>query len=308
MKLQEYLNSNNPILTDSGFETTLIYHHDIDLPHFASFYLLDKPKYNDVIKTYYHNHLNIARKHNTAFILESGTWRANKDWGYTLGYDEDELTKVNMLAIRQLQTIRKNYSKNGEHIYISGQIGPSKDGYVLTDLMTTEEAKSYHDLQIMAFKSAGADLASALTIGYINEALGIVKSSRTHQLPIVISFTVETDGNLPSGESLKEAITLIDKETDSYPLYYMINCAHPSHFAHQLVTEESWILRIKGIRANASCKSHAELDEATELDSGDTEDFGNWHKTLKEKLPNLALYGGCCGTDVSHIEAICNTF
>ena len=205
-----------------------------------------------------------------------------------------------------MKDIRKEYLNEVQPIYISGQIGPSKDGYVLTELMTVDEAQAYHDLQIAAFKNAGADLASALTIGYINEALGIVKSAMIHDLPVVISFTVETDGNLPSGETLKEAIETIDNATHSYPLYFMINCAHPSHFINQLETDENWRLRIKGIRANASCKSHAELDEATELDAGDKIDFGNWHKTLKTKLPNLTVYGGCCGTDISHIKSICN--
>lgn len=307
MKLESFLNGKTPVLTDSGFETTLIYHHNIDLPHFAAFYLLDKPKYQDVIYNYYISHLEIAKKHGTGFILESGTWRANKDWAYKLGYDVEELIRVNILAINQLKAIREEYSKSINPIYISGQIGPSQDGYIVSETMTTGKAKSYHELQISAFKKAGADLASAQTICYINEAMGIVKSAKEHNLPVAISFTVETDGNLPSGESLKTAIESIDNETDGYPLHYMINCAHPSHFINQLDHSGAWQLRIKGIRANASCKSHAELDEATELDSGNIEDFGKWHKTLKEKLPNLIVYGGCCGTDVSHIEAICNT-
>lgn len=305
MTINNYLEQNIPLLTDSGFETTLIFHHDIEIPHFASFYLLDKPQYSEVIKEYYKDHLEIAKENNTGFILESGTWRANRDWGFKLGYDETDLIKVNALAIEQLKALREEYAKDVHPIYISGQIGPSKDGYVLTELMTADEAQDYHNLQIAAFKMAGADLASALTIGYINEGLGIVRSAMANSLPVVISFTVETDGHLPSGESIKEAIETIDTATNGYPLYYMINCAHPSHFIDRLESIDYWRLRIKGIRANASCKSHAELDEATELDTGDTIDFGSWHKTLKSKLPNLTVYGGCCGTDVSHVESIC---
>lgn len=305
MTINNYLDKNIPMLTDSGFETTLIFYHDIEIPHFASFYLLDKPKYNEIISGYYRQHLEIAKAYNTGFILESGTWRANRDWGFKLGYNESDLINVNTLAINQLKDIRADYINDLEPIYISGQIGPSKDGYALTELMTAEESQTYHELQISAFKNAGADLATAQTMGYINEALGIVRSGMSHDLPIVISFTVETDGNLPSGESLKEAIEAIDSISDHYPLYYMINCAHPSHFIDRLDPDEDWSLRIKGIRANASCKSHAELDEATELDTGDKVDFGNWHETLKSKLPNLIVYGGCCGTNVSHVESIC---
>lgn len=305
MNLKDYFNSDTPILTDSGFETTLIFHHDIDLPHFASFYLLDKPKYDDVIHKYYKEHLEIAKQYNLGFILESGTWRANKDWGFKLGYSESDLAKINQLAIKQLKSFKDEYIANLPFILISGQIGPAKDGYTITEVMSEVEAQRYHDLQIKAFKTAGADFASALTMGYINEALGIVNSAKENNLPIVISFTVETDGNLPSGESLKEAIEAIDELTDGYPLHYMVNCAHPTHFINQLCDEGDWKLRIKGVRANASCKSHAELDEATELDKGDVLDFGKWHSLLKEKLPNLNVYGGCCGTDVEHVAEIC---
>lgn len=305
MKTENILNNEKLFLTDSGFETTIIFHHNIDLPHFALFSIIDKSKYQNVIYDYYREHLDLAVKHNTGFILESATWRANKDWGFKLGYNQKELIKINTLAIEQLKAIKKEYAGKVNPILISGQIGPAGDGYALSNKMKPEDAKDYHDLQIKAFKEAGADLASALTIGYINEALGIVKAAKEHQLPVVISFTVETNGKLPSGETLKQAIETIDSLTNEYPLYYMINCAHPSHFIKEFDISDEWILRIKGIRANASCKSHAELDEATELDSGDPTDFGNWHKKLIEKLPNLKVFGGCCGTDISHIVEVC---
>jgi len=308
MNISEYLNTDIPILTDSGFETTLIFHHNIELPHFASFYLLDKPKYDKVIYNYYKNHLEIAKTYKLGYILESGTWRANRDWGFKLGYNENKLIKVNKLAIDQLKAIKQEYVNDLPFILISGQIGPAKDGYIIDEVMPVHEAQQYHNLQIKAFKNAGADFATALTIGYIDEALGIVNSAKANNLPIVISFTVETDGNLPSGESLKEAINTIDEVTNAYPMHYMINCAHPSHFIGKLENKQSWQLRIKGIRANASCKSHSELDEAKELDKGDIKDFGKWHNILKAKLPNLIVFGGCCGTDVSHVSEICKNF
>jgi S-methylmethionine-dependent homocysteine/selenocysteine methylase len=170
--------------------------------------------------------------------------------------------------------------------------------------MSQIEAKEYHKRQIISFKKAKANFASALTINYSDEGLGIAQVAKEQNLPVVISFTVETNGKLPSGEQLKDSILKIDKETNNYPLYYMINCAHPTHFLNQL-TQDKWISRIRGIRANASCKSHAELDESTEIDSGDKIDLAGWYKTIQQKLPNLLVYGGCCGTDVTHIENIC---
>lgn len=305
MKIENLFNTEKLFLTDSGFETTIIFHHNIDLPHFALFNIIDKARYRDVIYNYYREHLDLAIENNTGFILESATWRANKDWGFKLGYNQMELIKINTLAIEQLKAIKKEYDNEVNPILISGQIGPAGDGYALANTMNPVEAKQCHSLQIKTFKEAGADLASALTIGYINEALGIVQAAKEHQLPVVISFTVETNGKLPSGESLKQAIETIDNLTNEYPLYYMINCAHPSHFINEFDATDAWMLRIKGIRANASCKSHAELDEATELDAGDPLDFGNWYKKLFEKLPHLKVFGGCCGTDVSHIVEVC---
>ena len=148
-------------------------------------------------------------------------------------------------------------------------------------------------------------MLTAMTMNYADEALGIVLSAKSKRIPVVISFTTETDGRLPSGESLKEAIERIDRETGDYVLYYMINCAHPEHFHALFDAPETWQKRIVGVRANASCKSHAELDASTELDPGDKEELAKRYKNLKGKLPHLRVFGGCCGTDHSHIEHIC---
>lgn len=298
--------ANTPIfLTDGGLETDLLFNKNIDLPHFAAFPLLENPKYKTVLDDYYKAYLEIAKKYKTGYILESPTWRSNPSWGFKLGYSEEELIEVNKLAIHHLRALKNNYESDIDNILISGQIGPRGDGYKIQDAMTSNEAQKYHNLQIKAFKDAGADLVSAITMTYTEEALGITKSAKANKIPVVISFTVETDGNLPSGESLKNAISKIDKETNSYPLYYMINCAHPSHFVNKIMGNQIWKNRIKGIRANASCKSHAELDDSTQLDKGNKTELANWYKVLKTLLPNLKVYGGCCGTDISHIKSIC---
>ncbi len=304
MKNLKEIISKVPFITDGGLETTLIFKHGIDLPHFASFCLLDKPKYQEIIQQYYHNYLDIARKYKTGFILEAATWRANSDWGYKLGYSDQDLVSINQLAIQQLKSIRSAYQSQVKPILISGCIGPRSDGYTIQDKMNEQEASEYHDHQIKTFKESGVDLVTALTINYLEEGIGIVRSALKHGLPVVLSFTVETDGRLPSRQSLKQVIEYIDNKTNAYPIYYMLNCAHPSHFADQLEAESTWTNRISGIRANASCKSHAELDEATELDAGDQAELANWYNNLRKKLPELRVFGGCCGTDENHIEAI----
>jgi len=140
---------------------------------------------------------------------------------------------------------------------------------------------------------------------YIEEAIGITRAAQSVEMPVVISFTVETDGKLPTGQALKDAIAQVDAATEKGPAYYMINCAHPSHFDPIMATHEPWLARIHGLRANASTKSHAELDAAEDLDDGNPQELGAQYLNLSDKLPNLNVLGGCCGTDHRHIEAIC---
>ena len=299
--MKNNLLNNKVYLTDGGLETTLIFDHGIDLPHFAAFDLINKPGYNSVIRDYYRSYLKLAEKYDTGFILESPTWRSNPDWGYKMGYTHRDLDQINQKAIRDMVALKEEYDLNTP-ILVSGCVGPRGDGYEVDTTMSSEEATHYHYAQIASFKKAGADMVTAITMTYYEEALGIVRAAKAQDIPVVISFTVETDGKLPSGEGLGETILQLDRETDQYASYYMINCAHPSHFRD--VLEGNWLDRIRGIRANASCKSHAELDESTELDPGNRVELAQDYRELNRILPSLKVVGGCCGTDHTHIEHI----
>ena len=293
-------------LTDGGLETTLVFLEGYDLPCFAAFDLLKDEKGSQAIKDYYKRYLNIAEKFKTGFILESPTWRANPDWIEKIGYPASALEEVNEKSVQLLVDLKKEYENRIPDIILSGCVGPRGDGYKPEKTMTAEEAEKYHSAQIKVFSQTSVDMISAITMNYADEAIGITRAAGAVDLPVVISFTVETNGQLPTGMSLKEAIEQVDKSTSVPPLYFMINCAHPTHFSHELQTgkNEAWINRIKGLRANASCKSHAELDEATELDRGNPKDLGSEHKKLKEMLKHLNVFGGCCGTDEEHVLAI----
>ena len=166
-----------------------------------------------------------------------------------------------------------------------------------TLLMDADEAERYHAVQIRTLADAGCAPATALTLTYAEEAIGIVRAARAAGLPVVVGFTVETDGRLPSGDSIEEAILAVDDATDAAAEYFVINCAHPTHFADAL-PEGDARRRIRGLRANASALSHAELDEAEELDSGDPVDLAERYVGLRRELPELELVGGCCGTDI----------
>jgi homocysteine S-methyltransferase len=291
-------------LADGGIETTLIYHEGIELPYFAAFILLDDDAGRAALIRYFASYLSIAREAGLAVVLETPTWRASRDWGRVLGYTREALAEANRQAVELLAQLRGEYATVDTPVVISGCLGPRGDGYQPDALLTAAEAEDYHGEQIATFRTTDADLVTAITMTHTGEAIGIARAAQAHGMPSVISFTVETDGRLPSGETLQEAILTVDAQTGSAPAYYMVNCAHPMHVDTTLIAGEGWNARVRGLRANASTMSHAELDAAESLDVGDIEDLGARYAALCEQLPQLTVLGGCCGTDARHIDAI----
>lgn len=296
---------NALFITEGGIETTLIFHESIDLPYFASFDLLKDDAGWRVLRRSYDRYAQIARANQIGIVLETPTWRASADWGERLGYDAVALADINRKAVSLLLEIRDAYETVRTPVVISGNLGPRGDGYRPATRMSIRQARDYHAVQIATFAQTDVDMTAAFTMNYIEEAVGIVQAARMHAMPVAISFTLETDGRLPSGDTLEQAITRTDAETDGYATYYMINCAHPVHFLPALATDGAWRERIRGVRANASRRSHAELDECTDLDFGNPHEFGEQYRELKTMLPRLSVMGGCCGTDHRHMDEIC---
>jgi len=293
------------LLTDGGLETTLIFHQGIDLPEFASFDLLRRPEGPGLLRDYFATFGEIAKNAKVGVMWDTPTWRASEDWGQKLGYSSTELTQANQESVALLQALRQEYETETTPVFISGCIGPRADGYVPESQMTTTAAMDYHHPQIATLAAAGVDFITAATVNYIDEAIGMTEAAADVGIPLIISFTVETDGKLPTGDTLAQAITQVDATTTTPPIFFMINCAHPTHFSTVLDPDQAWVSRIRGIRANASRKSHAELNESTELDSGNPSEFGQLYRQLRDKLNHLQILGGCCGTDYRHAEAIC---
>jgi S-methylmethionine-dependent homocysteine/selenocysteine methylase len=291
-------------LTDGGIETTLIFDDGFDLPDFAAFVLLDSDAGRAALRRYFDHYVDVAARDGLGIVLETPTWRANPDWTARQGYDLDGLARINREAVELLVELRERRQADVGPIVVSGCVGPRGDGYVVGDLMTPSEARSYHAAQAEAFAAAGADLMAAITMTYPDEAIGVTDAARDVGLPVVISFTVETDGRLPSGDALGAAIDAVDEHTGAYPAYYMINCAHPTHFDSVLDAEAGWVQRLGGLRANASTASHDELDEAETLDTGDPVDLGQRYRALRAAHPHLVVLGGCCGTNHEHVAAI----
>jgi S-methylmethionine-dependent homocysteine/selenocysteine methylase len=296
------LDGDRLFITDGGMETTLIFHRGLELPSFAAFDLLKDETGVAALRAYYEPYVEVARDLGVGALLDTPTWRASADWGARLGYSRAELDAVNRRAVALAEEVRA--ANRDVPILINGTVGPRGDGYDPAELMSADEAEHYHTAQVATFADTTADMVTALTMTHAEEAIGVARAGASADVPIAISFTVETDGRLPSGQPLGEAIEQVDADTGRAPAYYMINCAHPSHFASVLGDGAAWVARVGGVRANASRKSHAELDEAETLDEGDPVELGADYRALRPLLPAVRVVGGCCGTDHRHVAEV----
>jgi homocysteine S-methyltransferase len=289
-------------VTDGGLETTMMFVEGIDLPDFAAFALLDRPDGREALVRYYGAYLDLAEGLRTGIVVDTPTWRANLDWGARLGYDPVHLESINRRAVRLVADLV--VERPVLQAVVSGVIGPRGDRYVVGAAMSVTEAANYHLLQARAFASAGAGMITGVTMSSAEEAAGVARAADTVGVPVVVSFTVETDGRLPSGQALGDAIESVDEVTDAVPAYYMVDCAHPTHFQEVLASGGSWVERVRAVRAHASRMSHAELDRATELDRSAPAELARHYADLRRLLPWLAVVGGCCGTDAQHVATI----
>lgn len=298
---------NLPLLGDDlfacyiGMDTEILFRDGIDLPGFASYQLLSNPEHKNLIRGYYCRLADLARSQNTGLILDTVTWVANRDRGAELGFTPEKLKQFNIEAIELIASVREE--KGDLPTVLCGQVGPRGDGYAPSDQMSTSEAEEYHSEQIEVYSNTDADFVAGFTLCYPEEASGIVRAAKKLNIPVAISFTVETDGRLPTGASVKQAIEQVDSEADGGPLYYLINCAHPDHFIN-IFDEEPWTKRLRGVVANASRCSHAELDHAEELDDGDPDELGTQVGGLRKQYPHFNIFGGCCGSNLRHMKRI----
>ena len=295
-----------PYLTDAGCETDLIFNKGIAIREFAAHTLLDDPTGREALANYYRGFLSLARDANVGFVLDCPTWKAHSYWADDLGASEADLERANRDAAAFSSSLRVEYEDNAEPIVLNGLIGPRGDAYAPEAAIAADEAQRYHAVQIGWLADAGVDMVSALTFTQSDEAIGVVRAAQAAGLPVVVSFTVETDGLLPTGETLGHAIEAVDAATDGGAAYFMVNCAHPDHFIG-VIDDSDWTRRIRGLRCNASRKSHAELDAAEVLDDGDPEEFARGYRTLNEAMPQLNVFGGCCGSDLRHVTEVART-
>lgn len=298
-RFDKLMTADRPWLTDAGLETDLIFHGGFDLPLFASFHLLETAAGRDALTAYFQRFIDMARGAGTGLVLDTTTWRSGAHWGAELGRSAKAMDQINRDAVAYACALRDRHETARSPILVNGVIGPAGDGYAPDALLTPEAAQALHARQVQVMADAGAEAISAVTMTHTGEGIGIARAAARAGVPVVVSYTVETDGHLPTGQSIADAIRETDDATQGAPAYYMINCAHPDHFAGRIAGD--WVGRIGGIRANASRLSHAELDASEVLDEGNPEEFGRLYGALAGLLPNLRVIGGCCGTDHRHV-------
>ena len=295
--------SGDLFLTDAGVETDLIFNHGIEIREFAAHTLLPTPEGRVALTHYFEGFLRLAREMDTGFILDSVTWKAHAHWAGSLGASNAELRAANEDSLRFIAALRERFGGNAKPIVLNAVVGPRGDAYRPEAEIAMEAAEEYFTEQLGWLAATEADMVTALTFNQSGEAAGLARAARTAGLPAVVSFTVETNGALPTGQSLADAISRVDEATDGYPSYFMINCAHPDHFGGVL-QDMPWARRIRGVRANASRRSHAELDAAPDLDAGDPQELASQYRELTDRMPWLNVFGACCGSDLRHVTEI----
>lgn len=303
-EVEKLLSADPPFLTDGGFETWLFFQMGFEAPEFAALVLMDDNAARQAMRRYFDDFLEMAQKANTGFVLDTNTWRGCLEWASKLNKTTEDMLRLTADAVDFAKEIRGHWASQVSPIIINGVVGPAGDGYEPGSVPSSDVAKNLHLPQVRALAQSGVDMISAITMTNVNEAAAITRAATQEKLPVVVSFTVETDGRLPTGELLGDAITAVDSVTNNAPIYYMVNCAHPDHFRDVVAQGSGWVDRLGGVRANASRLSHAELDEAKTLDDGDPEEFGTLHAELVPLLPNLRVVGGCCGTDHRHVGRV----
>ena len=312
MKMSKYRNdlpqiSGDLFLRDGGLETTLLFKKGFALPAFASFNLIKDEDGRKAISDNCRSFAAVARDYSMGLILGTPTWRASRVWGEKLGYTDKTLAEAIYQSVDLIKKIRDDYEDATTPIVIEGTMGSRADGYNPEEFMSAEQAQEYHSTQIGTFVDTDVDIVTAFTLTYVDEAVGIVNAAKYAKIPVAISFTLETDGRLPTGTSLVDAIEQVDTATGGGPDYYMINCVHPIHFRDVLASGEPQLKRIRGLMANASSKSHQELNESTELDEGNPVELAEQLLNIKKGVPWVNILAGCCGTDTRLAKAVAKT-
>lgn len=289
--------------TAGGFETWMQYVEGFKLRHFCGFELLNDARGLSCLKDYHRKAVEAAVANGFGMINEGLHYRASRDWGELIGFSREALAEINIRGIEFYREIAREYASPETPMLVSGAIGPRGDAYNVGRTPDAAEAEDYHSEQILTFRTAGADLVTAMTFSSVEETIGVARAAKSAELPVVISFFVARSGRLKGGETLEEAISRVDSATGNAPEYYMINCTHPTEFEPGL-TPGGWTARLGGFMPNAVAMETLSLCKLGHLEDGDPDELGAQMATLARRFPHIHVWGGCCGTDGRHIGQI----
>lgn len=291
-------------LTEGGIETYMQYKKGHELRHFCLFELMNDERAMADLHTYHVRLIEVALKHKVGAVLDGVHYRTSRDWGRLLGYSPQALADIVIRGIEFYKELAREYETADSPMPVSGVVGPRGDAYDIGRIMAPDEAEDYHSEQIATMKAAGADFVTALTFSQVEEAIGVTRAAIAHDIPVVISFSVNKDGHLKTGAPLGEAIASVDRATGNAPRYYMVNCAHPVDFAPAFKAPGAWVKRLCGLRANASSLDHGTLCQLGHLEEGNPVELGRQMADMAARFSHINVWGGCCGTDHVHIDEI----
>lgn len=293
--------SNSPIILTEGsvgLRTTNEFNltYDNQIMHANHIY---NPKGREALRKIYGQYLQVAQDFAIPILLMTNTRRCNKERVMHSEFKNRNVINDYTYFLRELVS---NYKCEA---YIGGYIGCKGDGYTGEGCLSKEEAEGFHSWQIDAFKQSKIDFLFASLMPTLDETLGMAAAIEKSGLPYIISFMIRENGTITDGNSIHDAIYTVDNSVSKKPICYMANCVHPRIVKHALQLNDTKLVRerFKGIQANAAYLLPEELDKPSETISSNTKDLADEMISLNEEF-KLKIFGGCCGTDDTHLREI----
>jgi len=262
--------------------------------------LIYEEKGASALSALWQEYIDIARQHSLPFLATTPTRRANRDRVGASSFSE-HIIADNVAFLRKIQ------QNSGIEMYVGGLMGCKGDAYTGEGALSEEDSFDFHRWAADRFREAGADFLYAGIMPTLPEAAGLARAADSTGLPYIISFTIQQDGKLIDKTTIADAIRYIDSVTQSKPVCYMTNCVHPAIVFKALSRPFNDIPlvkeRFRGIQANTSPLSYAELDGAVDLHCSEPAAFAEEMLKLSG-CGDFQIWGGCCGTDCRHMACV----
>lgn len=306
MNFENIVNESKIILTEGGVVERIKRDPTVELDsHIGHSGLIYDSKGKKVLKKIYTGYIDIGEKYNLPMLSLAPTWRANPERIKKSIFNKHK--NINKDCVNFLKEIRSGYSNYSKLIFIGGMMACKGDAYRPEDALSKKEAKIFHKEQAILLAESEVDFIKVATLPSVSEAHGMASVISSHQIPYILSFVVQPNGKILDGTPIHQVVHIIDSEIHPKPIFYMINCVHPTIFEQAINNEiqfsRNLTKRIIGLQANTSSKSPDELDNLSYLDTSDSEEFGELMVSLHNQF-GIKVLGGCCGSDENHITEI----